>query len=216
MVLIDPDDRVLLLWHSRPQDQDHWAPPGGGVEPGESLIDAASRELYEEVGLAGVALRRPVWTWQHRFSYFGTPTVQHETIFACRLPRAERPRGQAGKLAADGISAARWWTLSALDSCADDVWPYDLAKHARELLRHDLNPVHPRALASPPYHPLVSELARTPEHGTAAGWACRQPWSTGSAPRPVGAPSRGSSATTSPGPRPAGQRHGDGPAARPD
>jgi len=27
-----------------------WSPPGGGIEPGESLEDAALREMFEEAG----------------------------------------------------------------------------------------------------------------------------------------------------------------------
>lgn len=146
VVLIDPEDRLLLLWHSRPLDQDHWAPPGGGVEPGENLLEAAARELREEVGLTGIALGRPIWTWQHRFSYFGVDTPQHETIFAYRLQRTERPRGSAANLTADGISEARWWSLPELADCLDEVWPYGLADHARRLLREDLSPAEPRPL----------------------------------------------------------------------
>lgn len=143
VVLLDPADRVLLLWHARPGDEDHWAPPGGGVEPGESLPDAVVRELREEVGLTGVTVGRPVWVWQHRFSYFGTPTLQHETVYAVRLDRAAEPRGGAAELAADGITAARWWSLAELDACPDEVWPPGLAGRTRDLLRDGLDPERP-------------------------------------------------------------------------
>jgi 8-oxo-dGTP diphosphatase len=43
-------DRLLLCRHEKP-GQEYWLLPGGGVETGESLIEALHRELREEVGI---------------------------------------------------------------------------------------------------------------------------------------------------------------------
>ena len=49
----DGEARVLLVEHSGLWDgQPFWAPPGGGVEPGEPLAQALQREVLEETGLA--------------------------------------------------------------------------------------------------------------------------------------------------------------------
>jgi 8-oxo-dGTP pyrophosphatase MutT (NUDIX family) len=48
VMLLDPEGRVLL--HLR-ADIDAWGLPGGAVEPGERLEEAAVREVQEEVGL---------------------------------------------------------------------------------------------------------------------------------------------------------------------
>lgn len=45
------DGRVLLASRSRPPLSDVFTLPGGLVEPGETLADAALRELREEVGV---------------------------------------------------------------------------------------------------------------------------------------------------------------------
>lgn len=50
VVLIDSSGRVLLVRH--PIGDLRWALPGGGIEKGESVEQAAAREIHEELGFA--------------------------------------------------------------------------------------------------------------------------------------------------------------------
>lgn len=43
-------DRILLIRHEKPS-REYWLLPGGGVNSGESLVDALQRELAEELGI---------------------------------------------------------------------------------------------------------------------------------------------------------------------
>ncbi|HKA25817.1 MAG TPA: NUDIX domain-containing protein, partial [Gaiellaceae bacterium] len=54
------NDRVLLCRHEKP-GKEYWLLPGGGVNSGESLVDALHRELAEELGIGEeVAVEGPV------------------------------------------------------------------------------------------------------------------------------------------------------------
>jgi ADP-ribose pyrophosphatase YjhB (NUDIX family) len=44
-------DRILLCRHEKPGRGEYWLLPGGGVNSGESLVDALYRELEEECGI---------------------------------------------------------------------------------------------------------------------------------------------------------------------
>ncbi len=47
-VVTDPDGRILMVHKT---DNDLWALPGGGMDLGESIADAAVRETKEETGI---------------------------------------------------------------------------------------------------------------------------------------------------------------------
>jgi 8-oxo-dGTP diphosphatase len=42
--------RILLVRHTKKQGS-YWVIPGGGIEPGESVVSALEREMKEELGL---------------------------------------------------------------------------------------------------------------------------------------------------------------------
>jgi 8-oxo-dGTP diphosphatase len=54
------NERLLLCRHEKP-GKEYWLLPGGGVNAGESLVDALQRELDEELGInAELAVEGPV------------------------------------------------------------------------------------------------------------------------------------------------------------
>ena len=47
-IVTDDRDGILLILRT---DNNYWSIPGGGVKPGESVRDAAAREIKEETGI---------------------------------------------------------------------------------------------------------------------------------------------------------------------
>ncbi len=50
-VVVLKDDHVLLIRRSKPPKPDAWSIPGGAQELGETLRQAAKREVYEETAI---------------------------------------------------------------------------------------------------------------------------------------------------------------------
>ena len=83
---VDPEGRVLLLhgWDPRRPDAPFWFTIGGGAEPGESLREAAVRELREEVGISiePGRLGEPIAQNTVEFSWAGYHIIQGQTFYA--------------------------------------------------------------------------------------------------------------------------------------
>jgi ADP-ribose pyrophosphatase YjhB (NUDIX family) len=81
-------DRLLLVRRSHRPDAGRWGFPGGKIEPGETVIAAALRELGEETGVAADAIE--VLTALDVIRRDGE-TLHHYVLVAvlCRCSRGE-------------------------------------------------------------------------------------------------------------------------------
>ncbi|MEE2032736.1 NUDIX hydrolase, partial [Rhodococcus chondri] len=90
VVLFDEGGRVLLLRGHDPAvpDAHFWFTIGGAVEPGETLLDAAVREIAEETGLEvnRVRVSGPMWRRVAVFPFNGEVLHSEEMFFAAQAP----------------------------------------------------------------------------------------------------------------------------------
>lgn len=103
----DPDGRIALV---KNRWSEGWILPGGGVEPGEELIDAARREVREETGLEAT-IESPLVVVDQTYVAERDGEERYSARYVVYVARAEGTIPDADDLGAtdDEISAARWF-----------------------------------------------------------------------------------------------------------
>ena len=134
-IVLDTADRILLVRFEFPGGT-RWALPGGGIEPGESHIDALHRELAEEVGLLDATIGEHVWSRLHIIPFInGAWDGQREQIHLVRtLPFTPEPRLSWEEMNAEYVFELRWWSIAEIEVASTTFVPTDLAGHLRRLL----------------------------------------------------------------------------------
>lgn len=132
-ILLNERDQVLLMRHEdsapvdpvRPEVPGYWATPGGGIEAGESAVEALRRELQEELGLMDVAIGRRVGVREVQLDLPGIGAVlSHETFYECRV--SETPvlnREGLSEWERRVLQTIRWWSREELAGTPEILRP---------------------------------------------------------------------------------------------
>jgi 8-oxo-dGTP pyrophosphatase MutT (NUDIX family) len=124
LVVRDAQDRILLFHThelSVPELGTWWELPGGGIEPGETHVDAAVRELREETGIVALPeqIGPPTWRRIGVFRHRNVRRLQHEVVCQLRLEGIGREIDDSGRLdhEHEDYFDYRWWPVrEVLDS----------------------------------------------------------------------------------------------------
>jgi 8-oxo-dGTP pyrophosphatase MutT (NUDIX family) len=139
VVVVDRAGRVLL-WHARWHAGergwvDGWFTPGGGIEPGESLAEAAARELFEETGLRVAPEdlgERVAWAEGEARLPAGTGTFRDD-FFLLRVDDLVVSTEGHEDGERESLIGHRWWTVEELAASDAYVVPRGLAPFLRDV-----------------------------------------------------------------------------------
>jgi 8-oxo-dGTP pyrophosphatase MutT (NUDIX family) len=151
VLLFDPADRILLMKGRLPSDPGApgaWFTIGGGIEPGETVMEAAAREIIEETGLADFVLGEVAWRAEQILRDRKQRPVrflEHFILARCRGGEPSRAGWQA--LEREFVDDIRWWALGDLAACRDPIFPRDLVVRLTAILS---GPQAPRSRCTGP------------------------------------------------------------------
>jgi 8-oxo-dGTP pyrophosphatase MutT (NUDIX family) len=127
VLLFDAAGRVLLMKGRLPGDPDgpaSWFTVGGGAEPGESVLEAALREVAEETGLPGVELGPVVWLREAVLALeSGEVVLFKESYIVARCPGGEPSRAGWQDLEHRLVDDIRWWTPQEVAATDETIYP---------------------------------------------------------------------------------------------
>ncbi len=133
-MLFEEAGDVLLIRFVVPRENGEfvfWALPGGEIEAGETEIEAAVREVKEELGLE-VDVAGPVYCDRNQFLHQGEMQDNTDFLF-CAKCRREEP--QLMGVTADEreiMREIRWWSEEEIAKSPERIFPENLAERMRE------------------------------------------------------------------------------------
>ncbi len=133
-MLFDEAGEILLIRFVVPREDGEfvfWALPGGEIEAGESEVEAAAREVREELGLT-LKIAGPVYCDSNQFLHQGEMQDNVDFLFRAECGREEPQLMGVTADEMEIMKEIRWWSAEEVEASEERIFPENLAERMRE------------------------------------------------------------------------------------
>jgi 8-oxo-dGTP diphosphatase len=134
-MLFDEGGSVLLIRFVVPREDGEfvfWALPGGEIEAGETEVEAAEREVREELGLT-LEISGPVYRDNNQFFHQGEMQDNVDFLFRAACGRKEPRLLGVTTDEREIMKEIRWWSEAEIEASEERIFPEGLAERMRKL-----------------------------------------------------------------------------------
>ena len=133
-VVINDENKVLLL-KIKDGEGHCWITPGGKIEAGETELEAAKRELFEETGIQVADFVEPhVWYYEHVILINDVPTLLKEHIFLAYVKTNDVHFDNLLDYERDEITNYMWWDIAEFIEKQEVMYPQGLAEDIQNFM----------------------------------------------------------------------------------
>ncbi|MDR1433115.1 MAG: NUDIX domain-containing protein [Puniceicoccales bacterium] len=113
-----------------------WFMVGGKIEPGETILDAAKRELFEETGIGSsdVEFGPEVWKGSVDLLMDGELTTVNQRFIVARTAVTAFDLSHLTDREKAAIEEIKWFSLEDIERCEDTIYPVLLGEYLPDII----------------------------------------------------------------------------------
>ena len=162
VLLLNDKDELLLIQVDDPKTTSldgvsrglFWCLVGGGIKPGETVQEAALREIYEGTGIQkeDIELGPVVWYGIFDFVRVGIPTRMKEQFIVAKTKKQDVKPVRLSSWEKAVITQMKWFLLEQIQKSSEIIYPVVLPHYLPDILAGKY-----------PEQPIEIDLAKQPE-----------------------------------------------------
>ncbi len=162
VLLFNPQNEILLMKINDPSTKasngqyygPFWALIGGGIEPGESLQEAAIREIYEETGIRDQEIKLGPVVWYGEFQLFQDGILNHlkQSFIVAQTQKVQMTLENLTLEEQNIVEKLAWFSFDQIKNCNEVIYPVALVDYLPAILS-----------GNRPKTPIAIDLSRLPD-----------------------------------------------------